>query len=747
VSLIGSSVGRRRDAVLISGHGQFVADVNIPGQLWARVVRSPVAHARLLGVDATAARALAGVVAVLTASDVPDGRIPIRLVFASTPQAEDALQPLLAREVVRYVGEPVAIVLAEDQWVAEDAAELVELDLDPLEVAADPLAAVATGAPSVHQRITSNIVNTIPTRFGDLDAAEARAAVRVTRRLQVQRHSGVPMETRGLVAEYDASRGLLTMWGAAKVKHFNRSAIASLLGLEAESVRLVEVDVGGGFGVRGELYPEDVLVPFAAMHTGRPVKWIEDRAEHFVAANHAREQIHEIEVTATADGRLLSLRDTYWCDQGAYIRTQGILPTLLPASHLPGPYRWEAFSIDAHAVLTHRTPVGTYRGPGMTEATFVRERMLDLVAAELGLDPVELRRRNLITSAELPFVYDLGPESPPIAYDSGDFRAFFDRLLDEAGYEGLKVERDRRRSAGESIGIGVATGVELSGIGPFEDASVTGETDGTFTVRVGVGSLGQGIETAVAQIAAEELRVPVDAVIVHHHDTGDVASGFGSFASRSTVVAGNAVGLAAKELRQRAAAALGADADDIVFDEGRVYVRGKPDRSTQTADLGAAPGHFEKEHPSFSFGAAVSLVLVDRETGRVTPLRHVVAHDVGRAVNPALVRGQLAGAAAQGIAGALYEELPYDEDAQPLAISLADYLMPTLTELPCVDVVVIEHEVGSNPLGVKGAGEAGMLCAPAAVANAVADALGRRAVEALPLTPQNVRALIRLEAE
>jgi carbon-monoxide dehydrogenase large subunit len=729
MSPIGASPERRRDAVLIAGRGRFVADVSRPGQVWARVVRSPVAHARLRGVDAGRALALPGVVAVLDATGVPDVRIPIRLLFASTPEAEKVLQPLLARDVVRYVGEPVALVLAEDPWTAEDAAELVELDLDPLEPVVDPTAAAD--------------LNSFATRFGDIDDAESRADVRVRARVTVQRHTAVPMETRGLVAEYDS--GTLTVWGAAKVKHFNRTAIAGLLGLQPESVRLVEVDVGGGFGVRGELYPEDVLVPLAAMQVGRPVKWIEDRAEHFVATNHAREQVHEIEIAATREGRLVSLRDTYWCDQGAYVRTQGILPTLLPASHLPGPYLWEAFSIDAHAVLTHRTPVGTYRAPGMTEAAFVRERMLDVLAAELELDPAELRRRNLIGPEQMPFVYDLGPDAPPIVYDSGDFVAFFDRLLEEARYDELKVEVERRRAGGETVGLGLAATVELGGIGPYEDATITAQADGSFVVRAGVGSLGQGVETVVAQIAAEELDVPVEAVAVNHHDTDDVASGFGSFASRSTVVAGNAVALAARALRRQAAEALSAAEADVVFADGRAHAAG---RSVATPDLGEATGHFVKEHPTFSFGATLSFVQVEPETGRVRPLRHVVAHDVGRAVNPALLRGQLAGAAAQGIAGALYEELPYDEDGQPLAISLADYLMPTLAELPEIDVVIIEHEVASNPLGVKGGGEAGMVGAPAAVANAVADALGKQAaVYSLPLSPERVRSLVRRRAD
>ena len=739
MSVVGSSVGRARDAALLTGRGRFVADVDRPNQLYARVIRSPMARAELGAVRTDGALARKGVVAVVTAQDVPDVRIPIRLPFAASPNAERVLQPLLARDSVRYVGEPVAVVVAEDPWQAEDAAELVELDLDPGfgAVAVDPFLAAAEDAPLVHSDLGSNVVDSLRTAFGDVERAFAEADVVVRRTLRVGRHTAIPMETRGLVAEHDPQTGRLTVWGAAKVKHFNRATIAALLGLAPEAVRLVEVDVGGGFGVRGELYPEDLLVPFLAQTLGRPVKWIEDRAEHFVATNHAREQVHEIAVAARANGTLLAFEDDAWCDQGAYVRTQGLLPAILPGQHLPGPYVWQAFSVDSRAVLTNRTPVGTYRGPGMTEATFVRERMLDLVAGELGQDPVELRRRNLVPADQMPFVYDLGPGLPPLVYDSGDFPAFFERLLADADLHGQRSLQAAQPANSQRMGIGVAAMVELGGIGPFEEASLEARSDGTLVVRAGVASLGQGIETGLAQIAADELGVDVARVVVHHHDTDDVQSGFGSFASRSTVVAGNAVAVAARRLRERAGEALDSDA---------ASVDGERDFAVLVS-LGETSGRFDKEHPSFSFSAALSVVSVDTETGRVMPLRHVVAHDVGRAVNPELVHGQLAGAAAQGIAGALYEELAYDDEGNPLVVSLAEYAMPTLTELPPIDTIAIESEVANNPLGLKGAGEGGIGSAPAAVANAVADALGPAgsALDRLPLTPARVRIMLREE--
>jgi aerobic carbon-monoxide dehydrogenase large subunit len=721
--LVGAEVLRREDLPLLTGAARFVADIDRQGQVWARVVRSPVAHGRLRGVDAGAALEMAGVVAVLTAADVPEVRIPIRLPFAETPDANLALQPPLARDRVRYVGEPVALVLAESQHEAEDAAELVLPDIEELAPELDVVAAAERPKEVLHAELGRNAVVRVPSVYGDVEAAFARADVVVRERLEVHRHTAAPMETRGLVAEVDEATGRLTMWGATKVKHFNRAALARMLGLEPDRIRLLEVDVGGGFGVRGELYPEDVLVAFAARSFGRPVKWVEDRYEHFLATNHARHQVHEIEVAALADGTLLAFRDRAWADQGAYVRTQGILPPLLPVAHLPGPYAWEAFAIESAGVLTNRTPTGTYRAPGVTEACFVRERMVDLVAARLGLDPVEVRRRNLLR--ETPFRYDLGEDSPPIVYDSGRPQQFFEQLLERAGWEALRAEREERRAAGELVGIGVAAFMEAGGVGPFERAAIVPQPDGAFAVLVGVASLGQGIGTALAQIAADELAVPLDEVDVRYRDTDEGPEGFGSFASRSVVLAGNAIALAARDLRGKAG-------------------EGPLDAAALAREGVVGEGTFEKQGLSYSFGANLALVSVDAETGQVRVERYVVAYDVGRAVNPAALRGQLAGAAAQGIAAALFEELHFDEWGQPLSPSFVDYLMPTAAELPPVDVLVIEHPTPANPLGVKGGGEGGMAGTLGTVANAVADALGEPgAVTTLPLTPARVASLLR----
>jgi carbon-monoxide dehydrogenase large subunit len=749
---VGRPLLRVEDLELLVGEGSFVDDIERPGQLHARVVRSPVAHGSISSLDVEQARARPDVVTVLTAAELPEAlRIPIRLAPSET--AEHALQPPLARGTVRYVGEPIAVVVATSAYGAEDAAELIGLEIDPLPVVGNARAACAEDGPVVHEHVPANVVERVrATAGGDIEAIFAAADIVVRERLAVHRHTAIPLETRGLVAAV-ARDGTLVVWGPAKVKHHNRRVLAELLGLPVDRVRFVEPDVGGGFGVRGEFYPEDFLIPWLALATERPVKWIEDRAEHFVATNHSREQECLIEVAASADGVLLALRAEVWVDLGAYVRTNGLVPATNVISHLAGPYKWSAVRAESRAVLTNKTPTATYRGPGQYEAALHRERVLDLVARRAGVDPADLRRRNLVPSSEMPYSPELEGLPGPVVYDSGDFPRHWDRLCAYADYDRLRADAARERRGGTRVGIGTAAYVEAGGRGPYEWARVLPDPGGRFVVRVGVGSVGQGIGTALAQIAAEALQVSIERVAVSYQDTDLVTEGAGAFASRSVVFGGNAVAGAARDLLERArvigAERLGLAPGDVEVTKGVVRDGHAPEREVTIADCGCEGAfRYEQQSRSFSMGAALAVVELEPETGAVSVRRCVVACDVGRAVNPLIVDGQLVGAAAQGLGGILLERLAYDSGGQPLVTSFMDYLMPTAAELPAIEAVALElSKRGSplgNPLGVKGAGEAGIVGVGAAVANAVADALGGATIVAeLPITPARVLDLMR----
>ncbi|HET8673529.1 MAG TPA: xanthine dehydrogenase family protein molybdopterin-binding subunit [Thermoleophilaceae bacterium] len=743
---VGQSLPRVEDRSLLTGQGSFVDDIERPGQLYARVVRSQLASGRITAVHADAARGRPGIATVITAEDLPPGlRIPIRL--APSEEAKRALQPFLASDVVRYVGEPLAVVVGETPYVVEDAAAEVWAEMEELPPLADAVDAAADDARPLHEQAGTNVVHTQTVALGeDVDALFERADVVVREQFTVHRHSAIPLETRGLVAEFDPGDGSLTVWGPTKVKHYNRRVIAELLGLPLERVRFVEPDVGGGFGTRGEIYPEDLLVPWLAMATGRPVKWVEDRQEHFIAINHSREQRCHMEVAATADGRLLAFRATAWVDLGAYVRTNGPVLVLNTATHLPGPYRWHAFEARALGVLTNKTPAGTYRGPGQYEAALHRERILDVVARRLELDPYELRRRNLVPREEMPYRLEVRGMDDPIVYDSGDFPLLWERL----GQDAERSERIERGAGKRLTGVGTAAFVEAGGRGPYEWARVVPDAGGDFTIHVGIAALGQGIATALSQIAADELGVPIARVKVKHHDTDEISEGAGAFSSRSVVFGGNAVVGAVRDLVEAAhaagAEALGTDPDGVeVVAGGIVRLKGSPERALSFAELGCEGNHrYEKHSRSFSMGGALAVVEVDAETGAVLVRRCRVVCDVGRAINPMLVRGQLVGAAAQGIGGALLEELAYNEIGQPLVTSFMDYCMPTAAELPEIEAVVLElpqHDPSSaNGLGAKGAGEVGIIGIGAAVANAVADAIGGDALfSELPITPERVQ--------
>lgn len=744
---VGRPVLRKEDDRLIKGLGCYVGDVNRPDQVYARIVRSQIAHAKLLAVHLEEARARPGCVAAFAAADIPgiaEKKIPIRISPARLDQF--ALQTPLAVDKVRYVGEPIAVVVAIDPYVAEDVAEDVWAEMEELPPNLDP---VPAGGSVLHEMVPDNIVGDINAENGeDVDELFRKADVLVHQRFSIHRHSAAPMETRGLVAERDPRTGRLTVWGPTKVKHFNKRVLAALLGLPDERILLIEPDVGGGFGPRGEFYPEDFLIPWLALQLGRPVKWIEDRVENFVALNHSREHVIDFTLAARADGTLLGFRSTDWCSIGAYLRTTGLTVPKLVGLHLSGPYRWHGFSSKVIGVLTNKTPLGTYRGPGEVEATFVRERALDILAAKLGLDPTDLRRRNLIPAEALPYRVETGPGSETLEYGTGNFPAMFDGLLATAEYKELRDDQARRRKRGEAVGIGIACFLDQGGIGPFEQARVVAESDGTFTGYVGVASVGQGVQTALAQILADEIGVSVERARILHHDTDSIEDGMGAYASRTTSVGGSAVVLAARKLKDNAIRAgaqlLGAAehevelrADEVWTDDGRAVTFGA---------LGCeAAARFETSTIDFSFGSVLAVVSVDRGTGKVRVERYAGHYDVGRAVNPLIVRGQLEGGAAQGIGGVLLEELAYDDQGQPLCTSFMDYMLPTLSEVPDIETAWSEFPSEDNLIGAKGAGEAGIIGTMAVIANAVADALAPDGivVTSTPLRADRVLRLLR----
>jgi carbon-monoxide dehydrogenase large subunit len=757
--VIGRSVPRLEDRPLLVGAGCFVDDLDLPGAAHAAVLRSPHAHAAVESIDAARALAHPGVVAVLTATDVPDAvRIPMRM-FAR-PGMERFLQPPLARGVVRYSGEPVAVVVAESRYVAEDALELIDVAYRAL----PPVLGPEDDGAALFPEAGKNVAAEFTIAHGDVDAAFAAADLVVEETIRCQRHAAVPLEPRGLVAAHDVRTGTLTVWGAAKVVQVNRRILARLLGWAEERVRLVELHVGGGFGARGEFYPEDYLIPLAALRTGRPVKWVADREEDLRTTNHSRDQVHEIALALDAGGRFLALRDRMTFDTGAYVRTHATVVPAMSAGLLPGPYRFGAYRCDVRQILTNKTPAGTYRAPGRYEANLARERIIDIAARRLGADPVELRRRNLVGPASMPYVTGTEIDGHGVTYDSGDYPLLLDHALDLFGDGEMRRWREAPAPPGRRRGIGVAAFVEKSAIGQWDYARVGLASDGRVVVHAGTASVGQGVETVLAQICADTLGVAyAEVAAVRHGDTADVPEGMGAFGSRATAITGAAVMRATERLRERllatAADVLEAAAEDLEVVPGGVAVRGtsalvpfaelvEAARAPNALRRGAEPGltteaYFTTDEMSFPYGVHCAAVEVDVETGGVEIVRYAVAYDVGRAINPRLIAGQIVGGAAQGVGGAFYEELAYGPDGQLVTGSFMDYLLPTALEAPPVRVRVTEDAPSPrNPLGAKGAGEAGTAAAGAVLAGAVSDALGVDAT-ALPLTPERVARLAR----
>lgn len=772
--MIGEPVKRLEDPVLLRGTGRFAADIRHDGQLHMRVVRSPVAHGRLNAVRAAAARALAGIVAVWTAADVAD-LPPIDFRLSALEEMKAYRQPVLARDRVRYVGEPLAVIFAESGYLAEDAAELVDIDIEPwpaiLDTTREPVpwltsAETVWADPDALGQERSSECASVHLEYGDVEAAFAEADHVVEVETYVGRHSGVPLECRGASAHLEPATGLLVIDGAAKVPFWNRDAIARMVGRAPQDVHLREGHVGGGFGPRGELYPEDVLVALAAIRLRRPITWTEDRQENLVATNHSRDQRHVLRAAVRQDGFVTALDGRFWTDQGAYVRTHAATVSGLTASMLPGPYVVPSFRVTGHIRMSNKTPAGTYRSPGRYEGTFARERLMDKIAARLGLDRQEVRRRNFVPAEQMPFRRPILAMGTELVYDSGDYALLMDKMEKTFKIKALERSVARRRKAGELVGIGYGWFVEKSGLGPYEGVSVAVDTAGHVQITSGVSSVGQGVDTVLAQVVAGTLDVDIDVVRSVRGRTDQFGYGRGAFATRQSVMAGSASLRAAELVREKAFAVAAheweIDPTDLELSGGHIRVKGDPSRSLSLARIAfllepgnaqrlgmppglTAEGWFYTDHMTYPYGCHVAVVRIDRGTGGPTVERYLVGYDVGKALNRQLVDGQIVGGVAQGLGGALLEEFTYSAEGQPQSSTFMDYLIPTVAEMPPVELLVTEDAPSPlNPLGVKGAGEGGTTGAAAALAGAIDDALGAlMTVTRTPVRPDQVRAHLR----
>ena len=749
--LIGAAIERFEDLRFVRGQGIYVGDIVRADLGHAVILRAGIAHGRIRSIDTAAALGLPGVRLVLTAAEIgePVPRIPIRLDGQASYKPFE--QPVIARGKVRYVGEPIAVVIADSQAVAEDALDAIAVDLEPLEPVVEAQAA-RDGPVRLVEGSSSNSPATIVGLKGDADAAFAGAPYTRRERFQVHRHSAVPMEPRGLLAVWDGTLERLTVMGAAKVPFANRRVLAQLMQLREDQIEMIENDVGGGFGVRGEFYPEDFLVPFAARLLGRPVRWIEDRREHLMATNHAREAECEIDIACELDGRIRALRARSLVNMGAYIRTTGATPPRNIAQVLTGPYRIEHVRSDVTLVVANKTPAGTYRGPGRYEADFFRERLFDMVARDLGLSQVEFRRRNLVRAQDQPWpMATVQPANLASECDGGDHVVTLDHCLAAFDWQAKATLQGRLI---DGLRHGIAVGCYLEGAGSgAETVRLILQADGRVMVNVGSSAIGQGVETVFRQIAADLLDLPLERIAgVQHGTTGLVESGGGAFSSRSTVMAGSALAAAAETFKRAvlvaAARRLGCDASAIALADGRVSGPGGAslDLADLAGDVAPINGAFASPKRTYSYGSHAVHVAVDPGTGQVRVLDYVAVEDVGRIVNPLTLHGQCLGAIVQGLGGTLLEHLVYDAQGQLLCGTLADYLLPTASDFPSIHVHALEQFPSpNNPLGAKGAGEGGIIPTGGLIANAVAAALGDLGAQprTLPLSPEVVWRLAR----
>ncbi|HTV35693.1 MAG TPA: xanthine dehydrogenase family protein molybdopterin-binding subunit [Xanthobacteraceae bacterium] len=766
---IGQRVLRLEDGPLLRGGGRFVDDLKFAGMLEAAFVRSPHAHAGIRGINCDAARRLTGVHAVLTLADLAPlltaERLPLQ--FRTDQLKGDVAPFILAKDEVVYVGEVVAIVVAQTRAIAEDAAALVEVDYEPLPAISDCRAALRPGAPLVHRNKSSNLLIEFRQAYGDAAAAFARAPHRARVSLKQHRGGAHSMEGRGAAAVYDANEERLTLWTSTQLAHEVRAFLMRLLRLDENRIRVVAPDVGGGFGGKFVLYPEEVAVATASLLLHRPVKWIEDRREHFCACVQERDQYWDVEAAFDNEGRVLGVRGELIHDQGAYT-PQGLNLPYNTSTGVPGPYIVPAYDLWVRVVETNKVATMPVRGAGYPEASFTMERLLDAIAHELKMDRAEVRRRNLVPAEKMPYVTPLKTRSgSAIAYDSGDFPRCVAMATEAIDYSGFAERQRRAREDGRYLGIGVGNGVKGTGRGPFESGIVRIGRSGRISVYTGAMPMGQGIRTALAQICAEQFAVEAENVSVVAGDTAVIPYGQGGFASRQTVTAGSSVHMAAIKVREKALAVaahlLETSVEDLELRNGRIEVVGAPGSGLSLREVAEAvsgvpgysmPGKFDPGLESmqsflpdaltYGMGCHAVEVEVDVETGRVRILRYVVVNDSGRLINPMIVEGQLVGGTAHAIGNTLYEWMGYNDDAQPLTTTFADYLLPTAPEVPNIELHFLQSPSPLNPLGVKGVGESGCVPAAGAIVAAIEDAVSPFGVKIgeYPVTPAKLFALI-----
>lgn len=768
---VSTSVKRTEDPPLLMGRAHFIGDLRVPGLLAVKFLRSPHAHARIVAIDGRAALALPGVEAIVTGADLAATTRPIRAAMSGSGYQESAW-PALAHGKVRFAGEAVAAVVATDQYRAEDALDALSVTYDPLPAVADAEASMRPDAPRLHDELPDNILFHTHFENGGVQQALESAEIRLSETFRHARCSSSPMETRGVMAVLDPIDRVLTVWASSQTPHLLRSGLAEVLGIPDSRLRVLCPSVGGGFGPKMHMYPEDVVVVELARRLRRPVRWLEDRRENLLASAQARDHVNHVDVAARKDGTIIALKSTLLCDSGAYsvYPVTASLEPLTAAGILPGPYRIPALAYDAYAVATNKCPAGAYRGVGMALGTFVRERVVDMIARRAGLDPADVRRRNFIDATELPFATASG-----LVIDSGDPKDSHERALAAGEYARLRAE-PRRTASGKYRGVGVSAYTEFTGMGSgtfrrrgmmqvsgYDAATVRVELTGEVRGFVSAASQGQGHATTLAQVLADELGVDLAAVTIVEGDTERCPYGSGSFASRSMVVSGGALILAARRVREKIAKIAGhmleAAPEDLTIEGGTIAVRGAPGRTLTVAGVarlayrpaggtlppGVDPAleatqYYDPPPATFSNGTHLAVVEVDPETGQVDIVRHVIVGDCGRMVNPMIVEGQTHGAVAQGIGNALYEHFAYDENGQPLTTTFMDYLIPGVMEVPPMDVIHVETPPAVSVSGFKGMAEGGTIGATAAVANAVADALAPLGIEVreLPLTPDRI---------